>query len=96
VITPVFRAKTFIIVTGSIIFQGRLQKPPKVVLFRSDEKVLVIPVQLPPRGGGSFQVTIEKANYPSLFPGDFKVAIRNPKDNTPTIIVDAVVLFDFD
>ena len=96
VITPMFRAKTFIIVTGSIIFQGRLQKPPKVVLFRSDEKVLVIPVQIRPDGGGEFRIDIEKVNYPNLFPGDFQVAIRNPKVNTPIIFVDAVVFVDID
>jgi len=94
--TETFRAKTVITVFGIIVFRGRLLKPPKVVLFRSDEKVLVIPAQIPPAGGGEFQIQIDKANYPSLFPGDFKVAIRNPKDNTPTIVVDAVVLFDPD
>jgi hypothetical protein len=88
----VFYARQSLAVSGVIAYD-RVGQPPNALFFRSDYpqgpfvRVVSQALPLPLTGGGAFTIQINNYLYPTLFPGYFLFAIRNPKNNTQPIFV---------
>ena len=100
ILQVVFSARVSLAISGVITFKRRLENPPNALFFRSNnpqgpfERVVSRPISVPPAGGGTFTVQIDKNTDPGLFPGFFVFGIRNPKGNAQkfsVVITGAVV-----